>query len=482
MGYDEHLEHDTRYDRADEFMEVVLGHWNSWDDDAIVIDKQTGLFAHPDKVRRLDHQGRWFRSRGPFTVPRSPQGHPVVIQAGQSGRGKQFSTRWGELIFVSTHTSMEHGRQLYRELKDDVARQGRDPDHFFITPSAYVVCAETKAEAEDKMALIETLATDEDALSLLSEAMNFDFASKGLDEPFTDDELANISGTQSMRDRVLRASGITNPTPRDFVSLQPPRAAEQAVRRRPEGGGGRAGAMVHRAGRRRLRAGGDARARHLHGLCAATSCRSCSGAACITRTTRARRCGRTSACRSRAHRTMEERTMKLGLSIGYSRAHLEIPVKLVQRAEELGYDSVWTAEAYGTDAVTPLAYLAAVTKRIKLGTGIMQLAARTPANAAMCAATVDAMAGGGRFIAGLGVSGPQIVEGWYGEPWGRPYYRYKDYVAIMRKIFRREAPVTHEGREISPALHRRRRRRRRQAAEIHPAHEPRHPDLSRHRQ
>jgi F420-dependent oxidoreductase-like protein len=141
--------------------------------------------------------------------------------------------------------------------------------------------------------------------------------------------------------------------------------------------------------------------------------------------------------------------MKLGLSIGYSRAHLDIPVKLVQRAEELGYDSVWTAEAYGSDAVTPLAYLAALTKRIKLGTGIMQLAARTPANAAMSAATVDAMAGGGRFIAGLGVSGPQIVEGWYGEPWGKPYYRMKDYVAIMRKIFRREGPVTHDGKEYS---------------------------------
>ena len=142
-------------------------------------------------------------------------------------------------------------------------------------------------------------------------------------------------------------------------------------------------------------------------------------------------------------------TMKLGLSIGYSRAALDIPVKLVQRAEELGYDSVWTAEAYGSDAVTPLAYLAALTQRIKLGTGIMQLAARTPANAAMSAATVDAMAGGGRFIAGIGVSGPQIVEGWYGQPWGRPYYRMKDYVAIMRKIFAREAPVTHEGKEIS---------------------------------
>ncbi len=141
--------------------------------------------------------------------------------------------------------------------------------------------------------------------------------------------------------------------------------------------------------------------------------------------------------------------MKLGLSIGYSRAHLDIPVELVQRAEELGYDSVWTAEAYGSDAVTPLAFLAAKTSRIKLGTGIMQLAARTPANAAMSAATVDAMAGGGRFIAGIGVSGPQIVEGWYGQPWGRPYYRMKDYVAIMRKIFARDAPVTHAGKEIS---------------------------------
>jgi F420-dependent oxidoreductase-like protein len=141
--------------------------------------------------------------------------------------------------------------------------------------------------------------------------------------------------------------------------------------------------------------------------------------------------------------------MKLGLSIGYSRAELDIPIKLIQRAEELGYDSVWTAEAYGSDAVTPLAYIAALTKRIKLGTGIMQLAARTPANAAMSAATVDAMAGGGRFIAGIGVSGPQIVEGWYGQPWGKPYYRMKDYVAIMRKIFAREEPVTHEGKEIS---------------------------------
>src|SRR5436305_14953281 len=142
--------------------------------------------------------------------------------------------------------------------------------------------------------------------------------------------------------------------------------------------------------------------------------------------------------------------MKLGLNLGYSGAALNIPVEQVQRAEALGYDSVWTAEAYGSDAVTPLAFLAGKTSRIKLGTAIMQLAARTPANAAMSAATADALAGGGRFIAGIGVSGPQIVEGWYGQPWGKPYWRMKDYVAIIRKIFAREAPVTHDGQEVPP--------------------------------
>jgi F420-dependent oxidoreductase-like protein len=141
--------------------------------------------------------------------------------------------------------------------------------------------------------------------------------------------------------------------------------------------------------------------------------------------------------------------MKLGLAVGYSGATLRLPLDLISLAEERGFDSVWTAEAYGSDAITPLAYLAAVTSRIRLGTGIMQLAGRTPAMCAMQAQTVDALAGGGRVIAGLGVSGPQIVEGWYGQPWGRPYWRLRDYIEIMRKIFEREAPVSHEGREIS---------------------------------
>ena len=141
--------------------------------------------------------------------------------------------------------------------------------------------------------------------------------------------------------------------------------------------------------------------------------------------------------------------MKLGLMLGYSGGVMKLPVEKVQLAERLGYDTVWTAEAYGSDALSPLAFLAAKTERIRLGTAVIQLAGRTPANAAMTIATIDALAGGNRVICGIGVSGPQIVEGWYGQPWGRPYYRIKDYVTILKKIFRREEPVIHEGKEIS---------------------------------
>src|SRR5580704_4004456 len=133
----------------------------------------------------------------------------------------------------------------------------------------------------------------------------------------------------------------------------------------------------------------------------------------------------------------------------YRSARLEVPIEAVRRAEGCGFHSVWTAEAYGSDALSPLAYLAAVTDRIKLGTAIAQLAARPPATLAMHAMTIDALAGGGRVIIGIGVSGPQIVEGWYGQPWGHPTERLRDYLAILRKVLDRDAPVTHDGPEIS---------------------------------
>jgi FMN-dependent oxidoreductase (nitrilotriacetate monooxygenase family) len=216
MGREQVIAHDLRYDRADEFMEIVLGHWDTWEDDAIVADKTAGIFAHPEKVHRLDYKGEFYRSRGPFTVPRSEQGHPVVIQAGQSERGKRFAARWGELIFVH-YRSLESGRQSYADLKDACASFGRDPESMRITTLFYPMVAETRAEAEDRKAAYDTLPNDMDSLSLLSEALNFDFASKGLDEPFSTEEIDGIAGMQGMRDLVLRATGNPNPTPREFM-------------------------------------------------------------------------------------------------------------------------------------------------------------------------------------------------------------------------------------------------------------------------
>lgn len=137
--------------------------------------------------------------------------------------------------------------------------------------------------------------------------------------------------------------------------------------------------------------------------------------------------------------------MKLALSIGYwGTGPPEGAAELVTLAERLGFDSVWTAEAYGSDALTPLAWWGSSTERIKLGTGIMQMAARSPTAAAMAAITMDHLSGG-RFILGLGVSGPQVVEGWYGQPYAKPLARTREYVEIVRSVIGRDGPVTYDG-------------------------------------
>ena len=214
FGLAKHLEHDLRYDRADEFMEVVLGHWDTWEDDAIVFDRESGTFADPGKVHRLDHKGRFFSSRGPFTVPRSPQGHPVIIQAGQSGRGKEFAARWGELLFV-IHPHLATAQKHYRELKESPAGRGRE---ITIAAAFYPVVAETQAEAEDRFALVDGLAKPINSLVLLSEVLNFDFAAKAPDEPLSDEELRAMTGIQAVRDRVMQLSGKPNPTVKDFLA------------------------------------------------------------------------------------------------------------------------------------------------------------------------------------------------------------------------------------------------------------------------
>src|SRR5215468_219119 len=138
--------------------------------------------------------------------------------------------------------------------------------------------------------------------------------------------------------------------------------------------------------------------------------------------------------------------LRLGVNLGYQdwANGVAQAVDLVQHAERLGFHSAWTAEAYGTDAVTPLTWLMAHTERMKFGPAIMQMPARTPAMTAMTAATLDGMSGG-RFLLGLGASGPQVVEGWHGQPYGKPLVRTREYVSIVREILRREQPLEHHG-------------------------------------
>ena len=140
--------------------------------------------------------------------------------------------------------------------------------------------------------------------------------------------------------------------------------------------------------------------------------------------------------------------MKLGLALQWASPQIELPLERILHVERLGFDSVWTAEIYGQDAITPLAFLAGQTRHIRLGTAIIQAAARTPSATALAMATLDQLAGGNRVILGIGLSGPQIVEGWYGQPWGRPNKRLRDYVTIVRRVLERKGPVRHEGEEI----------------------------------
>ena len=140
-----------------------------------------------------------------------------------------------------------------------------------------------------------------------------------------------------------------------------------------------------------------------------------------------------------------EGLMRLGLMLGYAAGKMDLPVDLVRAADEMGVYAVWTAEAYGSDAVTPLSWLGALTKQIKLGTAIMQMPGRTPANAAMTAMTLNQLSNG-RFLMGLGLSGPQVVEGWHGVSYKMPLTRSREYVEIVRKIFARREKLTYDGR------------------------------------
>ncbi|MDH2236329.1 LLM class flavin-dependent oxidoreductase [Pigmentiphaga sp. GD03639] len=208
FGRDDHIGHDDRYDRADEFLEVACKLWNSWDDGALVRDAQAPLFADPAKVRPIDHHGRWFNVEGPLNVSRPPQGRPVFIQAGASSRGKDFAARWADVIFV-THASLESAREFYREMKERAAALGRDPDGLKILPGIAPLTGETAEIARAKDALLTGLADAKAGLSTLAYHLDIDLSQFPQDTPLPEIEQPGIHGHYKEVAELTRKHGMS---------------------------------------------------------------------------------------------------------------------------------------------------------------------------------------------------------------------------------------------------------------------------------
>ncbi|MER5916691.1 LLM class flavin-dependent oxidoreductase [Streptomyces sp. NPDC001982] len=209
FGVSSHLGPAERYDRADEFLEAVTGLWDSWEDDALILDRESGLFADPSKVHQLDYHSAHFDVRGPLTVPRSPQGRPVILQAGSSGRGRDFASRWAELIFTGD-PGIDVARSHYSDQKARIAESGRDPNSVKICPMAYIVVGESASQAQEREQMfLNDLVHPMASLTLLSELMNYDFAAHDLDDIVTDELISSTTGIRGLVENLRTHIGGT---------------------------------------------------------------------------------------------------------------------------------------------------------------------------------------------------------------------------------------------------------------------------------
>jgi N-acetyl-S-(2-succino)cysteine monooxygenase len=180
-----HPEHDERYAVAEEFVDVVRGLWDSWDDDAFPKNKETGIYADPAKVRVLDHKGKYFSVKGPLNIPRSPQGHPVLIQAGSSGPGQNLAARTADIVFTAQQ-SLDEAKAFYKSLKERVAGFGRDPETVAVMPGFLPVIGRTEAEAREKLAELDRWTDIRSAMPLLEERLGHSLEGYDLDGPLPD--------------------------------------------------------------------------------------------------------------------------------------------------------------------------------------------------------------------------------------------------------------------------------------------------------
>lgn len=194
FNYEKQLQHEQRYERAGEFHDVVVGLWDTWEDNALLRHKESGVFYDINKLHVLNHRGKHFSVRGPLNVARSPQGRPVVVQAGASETGRELAARTAEVIFVA-HQTLGEAKSFYADIKERVKRYGRSPDDVKIMPGIFPVIGRTQEEAEEKFEQLQNLIHPEVGVSLLSTMLGADLSGYPVDGPLPD--LPETNGGQS---------------------------------------------------------------------------------------------------------------------------------------------------------------------------------------------------------------------------------------------------------------------------------------------
>lgn len=214
FGLDEHMEHDERYRRAREFYDVVTGLWDSWAEDAFVRDVEAGIYSDPARMHVLDHQGKYFKVRGPLNIARPIQGWPVIVQAGASEAGRQLAAETAEAVFTA-QSNLEAGRKFYADVKGRMEKLGRDPEHMKILPGCFVVVGDSVDEAKEKRARLDSLVNYDSAIASLSIALGHDASKFDPDGPLPDIPESNAS--QSGRERAIALAKRENLTVRQLA-------------------------------------------------------------------------------------------------------------------------------------------------------------------------------------------------------------------------------------------------------------------------
>jgi FMN-dependent oxidoreductase (nitrilotriacetate monooxygenase family) len=213
---DEHLEHELRYRRANEFVDVVRGLWDCWDDGAIVADKATGRYIDADKVRTLDHKGRFFQVKGPVNMSRCPQGHPVIIQAGGSPSGLELAARTADVVF-SVVQDLQAARIAYADLKGRMEKYGRTPNELAVLPGVMPIIGASEAEAREKLAKLQAWLTPTNAATLVASRIGYDVSGHPLDGPVPPPPPSQ--GSQTFSHVLYETARRENMTLRDLYNL-----------------------------------------------------------------------------------------------------------------------------------------------------------------------------------------------------------------------------------------------------------------------